>query len=114
MRRKLQVVYIAGPYRGPTAWRIAENIRDAERAALEVARAGFVPLCPHSMTAHFHGELTEEYWLAATLELMRRCDAVLLVGDWKGSAGATAERAEAQRLGIPVYESIDRRHGSTV
>jgi hypothetical protein len=41
--------------------------------------------------------------LAGTLELMRRCDAVILVHNWRDSAGSRAEVDEAKRLGIPVF-----------
>jgi len=34
---------------------------------------------------------------------MRTCDAVLMVPGWAQSVGAVAEKAEAERLGIPVF-----------
>lgn len=38
---------------------------------------------------------------------MRRCDAVLLVGDWwRSSKGTVAEVAEANKLGLPVFECL--------
>ena len=100
------VVYIAGPYRAANAWLVERNVRAAEALALEVAELGAVPLCPHTMTRHFEGTLTEQYWLDATLELMRRCDVVLLVPGWKQSEGTRGEVAEAVRLGLPVFRSL--------
>lgn len=104
--KKLKVVYVAGPFRGATHWDIAENVRRAERLALEVARAGAMPLCPHTNTQHFQGECTDDFWIAGTLELLRRCDGLILVEGWEKSSGARAEVEEARKLGIPVFQRI--------
>ena len=94
----MKLVYIAGPYRAPTAWGIALNVRSAERVGLEVARAGAMPLIPHANTAHFHGECTDELWIDGTLELLRRCDAAVFLPGWPGSNGSRSEWLEAGRL----------------
>lgn len=103
----MKVIYIAGPFRAPTAWGIAENVRRAERAALEVAKLGAMPLCPHANTAHFQGECTDQFWLDGTMELLRRCDAVLTVEGWLASSWARAEVEEALRLGKPVFTETE-------
>jgi len=102
---KNALVYIAGPFRGANAWEVENNIRDAESYGFKVAEIGAVPVIPHTMYRFWDGTLTDEFWLAATLETMRRCDAVLLLPNWKRSTGSKAEKAEAIRLGMPVFES---------
>lgn len=97
------VVYIAGKYRGANAWEVAQHIREAESLAFAVAKLGAMPLCPHTNTAHFDGTLTAEFWLEGTLELMVRCDAVVLVHNWLESSGARAEAERALVLGMPVF-----------
>jgi hypothetical protein len=106
----VKIVYIAGPYRAPTAWGIAENVRAAERVGLEVARLGAMPLIPHSMNAHFHGEGDDQLWLDGTLELLRRCDAAVFIPGWTKSSGSRGEWEEAQRRGMPrlCLEGFDR------
>lgn len=99
----MKVIYIAGKYRGPNAWAIEQNIRAAEDVAAQVWAAGHAALCPHANSRHMEGVTTDENFLAGTLEMMRRCDAVLLVPGWENSEGACAEVAEAHRLGIPVF-----------
>lgn len=99
----MKVVYVAGPFRAKTQWGIIQNVRKAEEVALEVARAGAMPLCPHTNTRYFHGLLTEEFWLEGTLELLRRCDAIVMVGGWQYSSGSKVELAEAKELGLPVF-----------
>lgn len=49
------------------------------------------------------GAATDEQFLAGTLELMRRCDAVILVPGWSTSEGTKAEIAEAMRIGLPMF-----------
>lgn len=110
------LVYIAGPFRAESNWGVQQNVRRAEELALEAtlrgAQAGvrIMPVCPHKNTSNFHGYrpdlLTDDFWLAGTLELMRRCDAVLLTKGWRKSTGTRAEVKEARRLGIPVFERI--------
>jgi nucleoside 2-deoxyribosyltransferase len=105
--RPLRVIYIAGPYRGPCAWDIECNIRRAETLALDVWRAGAVALCPHANTRHFQGAAPDDVWLRGDLELLDRCDAMILTDDWERSAGARAEVEFARRRGIPVFPSLD-------
>ncbi len=99
----MKVIYIAGKYRGPNAWAIEQNIRAAEEVAARVWAMGMVALCPHANSRHMDGVATDEVFLAGTLELLRRCDAVVLVPNWRDSADARAEVEEAERLGLPVF-----------
>ena len=108
----MRLVYIAGPYRGPNAWTIEQNIRRAEDAAVRVWKAGMAALCPHANARHMlEGNVTDEHALAGTLEMMRRCDAVLLVAGWRDSLGACAEVEEAHRMGLPVFGQFTLEQG---
>lgn len=99
---RLKVIYIAGPYRADTEWGVVQNIRKAEEAALFVWRCGGVALCPHKNTALFGGACPDDVWLRGDLELLSRCDAVWMIGEWGESAGAQAEVQYAFEYGIPV------------
>src|SRR5574340_251291 len=100
--KPIPVVYVAGRFRGATPWDIEQNVRRAEEVALMVARAGAMPICPHANTRFFHGQLTDDFWLAGTLALLARCDAMVLVPGWEGSAGTKAEIEFAEAHGILV------------
>jgi hypothetical protein len=102
----MKVVYIAGPFRGKSAWGIEQNIRRAETLALEVWRLGAACLCPHTNTRFFHNAAPDEVWLKGDLELLKRCDAVLLTEDWQTSSGAKAEALFAEQQGIPVFFTL--------
>lgn len=98
-------VYVAGPFRAPTAWKRERNIRRAEEVGFRLAEHGLVPVIPHTMYGHFDGELTDEFWLGATLSLMERCDAVVMCPKWEQSVGSVGERARALEMSLPVVEA---------
>ena len=102
----MKVVYVAGPYRAASEWRVLQNIRRAEAVALEVWRMGAACVCPHKNTAFFGGAAEDRVWLEGDLELIRRSDAVIVTSDWQESIGARGEVELAKSLGIPVFESI--------
>lgn len=99
----MKVVYVAGPFRGPNSWEIEENIRRAERLALEVWRMGAACICPHTNTRFFQGAADDAVWLDGDLELVARSDAILMTPDWQRSTGARSEEAFARERGIPVF-----------
>lgn len=102
----MKVVYIAGPFRGASAWEVECNVRRAEERALEVWRLGAAALCPHTNTRYFDGAAADEVWLRGDLEMLSRCDALLLTPDYRRSSGATAERDHALAIGVPVFYDL--------
>ena len=103
----MKLIYIAGPYRAASEWKLVQNIRRAEALALEVWHLGHACICPHKNTALFGGAAPDELWLEGDLEILRRCDAVLCTDDWQRSVGACGEVGLARSLEIPVFESLD-------
>jgi len=65
-----------------------------------------VAICPQMNTAHFDG-IPSEIFYAGDLDILERCDAVLMAGGWERSFGARMERIHALRNNIPVFESFD-------
>jgi hypothetical protein len=102
----MKVIYIAGPFRGRSHWDIAQNIRRAEALALEVWRLGAAAICPHANTAHFQDAAPDEVWLKGDLEILRRCDAMILTEDWYRSQGARAEKEFAQGHRMPTFDNL--------
>lgn len=103
----MKVVYVAGPFRANTRWGVVQNIRRAEEMALEVALRGAMPLCPHTNTSNFDGLISDVFWLRGTLELLRRCDAVMVCAGWQGSTGTAAEIEEAKSRSMPVFYRLE-------
>lgn len=106
----MKMVYVAGPYRSPTEHGVVDNIRRAEALALKVWKAGAACICPHKNTALFGGALgmPDSVWLEGDLEMVKRCDAVICVENWRDSRGATDEVAFALQHRIPILESIEQ------
>lgn len=103
----MKVVYIAGPFRGPNSWEIEENIRRAERLALDAWKLGAAVICPHTNTRFFQGAAPDNIWLDGDLAILGKCDAILMTPDWERSSGARAECAYAQDHKIPVLLTLE-------
>ena len=127
MSRRIRV-YIAGPI---TKGDLADNVNQATRAFVELAKAGFAPFCPHwsvyaneavrgyvaapdgelskqvyaVATANGNPSMSHDDWLGVDLAWVECADAVLrLPGD---SVGAAIECRHAQSVNIPVYHSVE-------
>ena len=108
------LIYVAGRYRAATREAIAENIEAARLVGVAAARLGWYPVIPHCNTAHMELDLQhdDEFWLAGTLELMTRCDAVVLVDGWETSIGTAGEIAKADQIHLPVFRRMDLLPGA--
>jgi len=95
------LIYIAGPYRG----NVDENISKARLIAIEVWESGNTALCPHLNTYHFEQDcnVDDEVYLTRDLDILSRCDAILMIPSWKDSTGAKRELSFALDNNIPVY-----------
>ncbi len=102
----MKVFYIAGPYRADTPRKVLENIRAAEKVAMDVWKSGNIALCPHLNSRLMDGVCDDSVFLKGAIELMKRCDGVVLVPSWLLSAGAKAEIRIAKEINIPVYKNI--------
>ncbi len=103
----MKVVYIAGRFSAAEQWQRRRNVHAAESLALAVAELRAMPLNPLKNTEEFWGLIDAEFWYEGTRELLRRCDAMILVPGWEGSKGVTGEIAEAEALNIPVFERVE-------
>lgn len=104
----MKVVYVGGPFRGKNHWDIEQNIRRAEQMALAVwATKKAAAVCPHTMCRFYQNALEDDVWLVGLLEVMRHCDALLLVDGWPDSEGTLEEIKVAKEMGMPVFESMN-------
>lgn len=103
----IPVVYVAGPYRAHSRERVELNIAAAKHVGALAIAKGWFPLIPHANTAGFEHltEADDDFFLRGTLELMRRCDAVVLCPGWAKSRGTMAEIEMAKNLRMPVYST---------
>lgn len=52
------------------------------------------------------GIASDQDFIDGTMELMRRCDAVIVLSGWQDSKGTLGEIKEATRIGMPVFYSF--------
>jgi hypothetical protein len=108
------VCYVAGPYRAPNEYLVKNNIRNAEDVAVQLWADGWVPICPHLNTAFFGGAygLPDDVWLKGDLEIIKRCDFVVVISGWRFSNGTLHEIEVAKQAGKHIYywEDEQDRH----
>ena len=95
-------VFISSPYTiGDTAFNVRRQM-DATDELIERGYAPFTPLYYHFQ--HIVHPRHYDDWIKIDLEWLRSCDCVLrLPGE---SKGADIECAEADRLGLTVFNSV--------
>jgi hypothetical protein len=103
------LVYVAGPFSGADRGAVEANIRRAALRGVEVAKLGACPIVPHSNTSLPEYEHVQPYsfWISATLEMMRRCDALLTVDGWELSSGARGEVNAMNDMDKPVFHDLE-------
>lgn len=98
-------VYVSGPYTADIPE--AVEVTAAIKAGQHLLKAGFAPLIPH-LSHYWHERHPNhwEEWIELDLAWIAVSDAILrLPGPSRGTA---IECALADRLGIPIYDSIEK------
>lgn len=100
----MKVVYVAGPFSDDDRIHgVERNVLKASEVALKLWRHGFAVICPHKNTSGFqHSELPNEIFYEGDLEILRRCDYVMMIEGYAKSEGAMREYHLAKELGIPI------------
>lgn len=100
-------VYIAAPLSNGD---VEQNVRNACRAATQLIKCGYAPLCPH-LTAYMQGPTASvsagfdhPTWMEVDLPWVKVSDAVLRLPGVSNGADQEVEFAKAN--GVPVFESI--------
>lgn len=99
----MKIVYIAGPYRAKNGRTIRENIRAAEQVAVHYWKKGYAVICPHLNTAFMDGEMPDETFLNGDIEILKRCDIIAMMHNWRESSGSIAEHKLAQEMGKEIF-----------
>ena len=96
----MKIYYIAGPYRADSIRGVQQNIERASDVAYKYWKEGHAVICPHKNTSFFDGQEFEDasIWLKGDLEILKRCDVIVMMKDWEKSIGASNELAYAESL----------------
>lgn len=100
------IIYLAGPIRPKGDQTIEGNLAVAKAAALELWGKGYAVICPHANTDLPYAEAEKlgspEIWLNGDLEIIARCDAVIVMPNWEQSEGTKGEIVFAKERNIPI------------
>lgn len=106
------LVYIAGPFGAATPGGHQTNVANAAAYRAPIAQLGCYPVCPHKNTESLGGPTgfdpnatQQAAWYEGSIQLLRRCDVLLLIPGWENSTGSKTEKAAAEGWGIPVVYS---------
>jgi hypothetical protein len=96
------IVYLSGRYSGE----IDRNINAARDVAVKLWDMGYTVFTPHLNTYHFEMDCKAKYedYIAGDLEILARCDAMVLLDGWQESVGAKIEKEFAEKVKIPIYK----------
>jgi hypothetical protein len=98
----MKLAFVSGPYRAKTKLGIFINILKARKVAKELWKIGYVAVCPHLNSALMDGIIDDSRFLEGDMELLRKCDVVVVCKGWSKSSGTKGEIKEAYRNSIPV------------
>lgn len=104
----MKIIYTAGPYRGDGWNAVFENIVRARTAARQLWLKGYAVICPHANTLFMDGpDIPAMRFIEGDLEIVGRCDAILMLPGWERSEGSRLEYQRATARGLPVYLSVE-------
>ena len=118
----MPLIYIAGSYRCPPwkptwlmhifypVWKVwefcivANNIWKARQVAKKYWTT-YAVICPHMNTAFFPESYAD--WLSGDIEILKKCDKIVMMRGWRKSSGAMAERQVAMDKKIEIIYEDD-------
>lgn len=98
--------YICSPYRGATKEEVEKHIKYAKELTRTAWLHGFSVVAPHLYITNCLDDSNSEErkrGLEASLEILKKCDVVLVGQKFGISEGMAVEIKEAEKLGIPVF-----------
>jgi len=102
----MKVIYVAGALSGKNDDEVWNNIVLARSHALELWKKGWAVICPH-LNSLYMGHGTEDkdcfdLFLTGDCEIIKRCDAIYMLPNWKNSRGAKLEWETALNCNLEI------------
>ena len=96
----MKLVYIAGRLNGQN---IEQNIAAARKVAVKWWQTEiFAVFCPHLNSGDMIGEAPEQVFFDGNMEILSRCDMIVMMKGYETSKGSVKELDRAYELGINV------------
>ena len=101
------IIYLATPIRPKNGKTLEENLRYAKSLALELWKKGHTVICPAANSdlpiSLADKEVEADRWLKGDIEILLRCDALVVSPGWESSDGMKGEIAYAEMFGVPTF-----------
>lgn len=100
------IVYVSGAIRPKKGQTLEGNLKVGKDIAYELWKKGYVVICPHANTdldPRVYDGSDGVTWLDGDLDIISRCDAVVVCPDSEKSFGTDLEIKHARARDIPVY-----------
>jgi len=100
--------YLSAPMSAPDALTRTHHHLAALGVSARLWEAEALHYCPHRNSPQVGTtDVSYESWIAMDLEVLRRCNYILMAGDWNHSPGCRRELAVAMHLGLPVVYTVE-------
>lgn len=96
-------IYIAGKITSLIREEFLENF---SRAEMEIRASGHIPINPSRLHVY---DLPYEDYIKIDRILLRSCDEIYMLRNWKGSPGARDELKWAQNVGMKVWYESEKK-----
>ena len=105
----MKKVYLAGPLNAKDAVGYIKNVSIMAGWDEELRLNGYAVYNPSLdlITGIYSGEMEYDDYLKSNMAWIEVADCVLLVPGWEDSKGANIEKEYANKLGKPVFETVD-------
>lgn len=92
----MKVAFISGPYSADTLEQKLLNIAEAKKVAYKYWHKGYAVICPHANSGGMENDDNDQKtFYEGDIELLSRCDLIILMRRWEESDGARKEREYA-------------------
>ncbi len=106
----MEMIYISGPMKNMTDG----NLEEFDKAEKQLVKLGYSVLNPHKICEELNvrffemGKVPEyeDYLKEDIIQMLSKCDKVLVLPGWRGSKGAKLEIATAIACGLDVAFDI--------
>lgn len=100
-------VYVAGPMAGIDNFNYPEFFKESQ----DLFRSDYIPVLPideGDLDENGNQTMTFGEYLRKDIKKLLDCDAVVMLGGWSNSRGATLEAMIASAIGMPVFRASDK------
>lgn len=101
------IIYLATPIRPKGDQTLESNLAKAKQLALELWKKGYTVFCPAANSdlpiSLADKEVEAERWLNGDIEILMRCDAMVVAPGWERSEGVKGEIVCAGMYQIPYF-----------